>query len=92
VAQAKRIMISMPDSLLQEVDGIVNRETGNRSEFIREAVKLLIAERSQRGNLEWYRVGYEQVGKLNRMLAEDGLAVDCGDLEKYENYLVKRDK
>jgi CopG family transcriptional regulator/antitoxin EndoAI len=92
VAQAKRIMISLPDSLLQEVDGIVNRETGNRSEFIREAVKLLIAERQRRGKLDWYRIGYEQVGKLNRTLAEDGLAVDYGDLENYENYLVKRDK
>jgi CopG family transcriptional regulator/antitoxin EndoAI len=92
VAQAKRIMISLPDSLLQEVDGIVNRETGNRSEFIREAVKLLIAERQRRGKLDWYRIGYERVGKLNRTLAEDGLAVDYGDLENYENYLVKRDK
>jgi CopG family transcriptional regulator/antitoxin EndoAI len=92
VAQAKRIMISMPDSLLQEVDGVVNRETGNRSEFIREAVKMLLAERQRRGNLDWYRVGYEQVGGLNRKLAEEGLAVDYSDLENYENYLVKRDK
>jgi CopG family transcriptional regulator/antitoxin EndoAI len=82
----------MPDSLLQEVDGIVSRETGNRSEFIREAVKLLIAERQRRGKLDWYRIGYEHVGKLNQTLAEDGMAVDCGDLENYENYLVKRDK
>jgi CopG family transcriptional regulator/antitoxin EndoAI len=85
-------MISMPDSLLQEVDGIVRRETGNRSEFVREAVKLLIAERRNRGRGDWYRVGYEQAGKLNRMLAEEGLAVDCRDLENYENYLAKRDK
>jgi CopG family transcriptional regulator/antitoxin EndoAI len=85
-------MISLPDTLLQEVDGIVSRETGNRSEFIREAVKLLIAERQRRGKLEWYRIGYEQVGKLNRTLAEGGLMADCGDLENYENFLVKRDK
>ncbi|MGD8399965.1 MAG: CopG family transcriptional regulator [Bacillota bacterium] len=92
MAQAKRIMISMPDTLLQEVDGVVNRETGNRSEFIREAVKMLLAERQRLGKLDWYRIGYEQVGGLNRKLAEEGLAVDCGDLENYEDYLVKRDK
>jgi CopG family transcriptional regulator/antitoxin EndoAI len=92
MAQAKRIMISLPDSLLQEVDGIVNRETGNRSEFIREAVRLLIVERQRRGKIEGYRIGYEQVGALNRMLAEEGLRWDCGDLENYENYLAKRDK
>ncbi|HYH04129.1 MAG TPA: ribbon-helix-helix protein, CopG family [Bacillota bacterium] len=92
MAQAKRIVVSLPESLLQEVDGIVRRETGNRSEFIREAVRRLIADRQRLGNIERYRVGYETVGKLNLVLAEDGLAADSCDLENYENYLVKRDK
>ncbi|MGV2806338.1 ribbon-helix-helix protein, CopG family, partial [Clostridium perfringens] len=31
----KRIMISLPDHLLQEVDGIAQLENSNRSELIR---------------------------------------------------------
>lgn len=92
MAQAKRIMVSLPDSLLQEVDGIVRRETGNRSAFIREAMLLLITERHRCETMKEYRNGYEKMGKLNRLLAEDGLEEDSRDLENYENYLVKRNK
>ncbi len=90
MAQAKRIMVSLPNSLLQEVDGIVRRETGNRSAFIREAMLLLITERRCRERMEGYRLGYEKVGKLNLALAEDGLEEDSRDLEKYENNLASR--
>lgn len=91
MAQAKRIMVSMPDNLLQEVDGIVRRETGNRSAFVREAVLRLIEERQRRERLEGYRAGYERMGKLNRTLAEDGLEEDSHELVVYENYLLKRE-
>ncbi|HCX78987.1 MAG TPA: CopG family transcriptional regulator, partial [Firmicutes bacterium] len=33
MAQTKRIMISLPNTLLQEVDGIVSKEKVNRSYF-----------------------------------------------------------
>jgi CopG family transcriptional regulator / antitoxin EndoAI len=90
MAQAKRIMVSLPDSLLQEVDGIVRRETGNRSAFIREAMLLLIKERHYCERIKKCRNGYEKMGELNRLFAEDGLAEDSEELEIYENYLVKR--
>jgi CopG family transcriptional regulator/antitoxin EndoAI len=88
MAQAKRIMVSLPGTLLQEVDGIVRRETGNRSAFVREAMLLLIAERRRRERIESYRSGYEKAGKLNLALAEEGFAEDCRDLEKYEDHLA----
>lgn len=88
MAQAKRIMVSLPSTLLQEVDGIVRRETGNRSAFVREAMLLLIAERRRRERMEAYKSGYEKAGRLNLALAEEGLAADCHDLERYEEYLA----
>lgn len=91
MAQAKRIMVSLPDNLLQEVDGIVRRETGNRSAFVREAMALLIEVRRNKERMERYRAGYERVGKINVMLAEDGMEEDSQELDKYENYLVKRE-
>jgi CopG family transcriptional regulator/antitoxin EndoAI len=91
MAQAKRIMVSLPETLLQEVDGIVRRETGNRSAFIREAMLLLITERRHRERIELCRLGYQKMGKLNLELAEDGFEEDSRDLDNYENHLVKRD-
>lgn len=68
-AQIKRIMISLPDSLLAEVDGIVEEERVNRSEFIREAMKLYIAERNRRIMREQMKKGYLEMAKLNLALA-----------------------
>ncbi len=91
MAQAKRIMVSLPDSLLQEVDGIVRREEGNRSAFVREAMLLLIRERHRLAELEKWRSGYEKTAVINRKLAEDGLEQDLQTLESYEDYLEKRE-
>jgi len=84
-------MISMPDSLLQEIDLIVRRETGNRSAFVREALLLLLDQRRRLERLELIHIGYEQMSKLNCCLAEVGLAEDLRDLEAYENHLVKKE-
>ena len=91
MAQAKRIMVSLPDNLLQEVDGIVRREQGNRSAFVREAMLLLIRERHRLAELEKWRSGYEKMRGINRKLAEDGLEQDLQELESYEDYLEKRE-
>ncbi|MDO7785647.1 CopG family ribbon-helix-helix protein [Desulforamulus aquiferis] len=68
-AQIKRIMISLPDSLLAEVDDIVEAESVNRSEFIREAMRLYIAERKRRILREQMKKGYLEMAKLNLALA-----------------------
>ncbi len=91
MAQAKRVMVSMPDSLLQEVDRFVRRETGNRSAFVREAVLLLMDQRMRKERLERCRIGYERTGKLNLELAEDGFDGDSSDFEIYEEYLMERE-
>ena len=38
MAETKRIMISVPQSLLDEVDAFLSKEKCNRSEFIRRAM------------------------------------------------------
>ena len=69
MSEVKRIMISLPDSLLAEVDGIVAAEQLNRSEFIREAMKLYIAERKRRLLREQMKTGYIEMAKINLSLA-----------------------
>lgn len=72
----KRIMISVPSSLLQEVDGIVAVENGNRSEVIREAVRFYVEERKKRELREAMRRGYIEMGDINLSLAEIGMGFD----------------
>lgn len=69
MAHLRRIMISIPDNLLAEVDCIVQAEQGNRSEFIREAMKLYISERKKRIMREQMKLGYLEMAKINLSLA-----------------------
>jgi CopG family transcriptional regulator / antitoxin EndoAI len=65
----KRIMISLPDHLLQEVDGIVEKENSNRSEFIRQAMKLYLMERKKRVLRDSMQRGYMEMAKINLHIA-----------------------
>lgn len=69
-------MISIPSSLLQEVDGIIATEKRNRSEFVREAMRLYIEERKRRVIREVMKRGYQEMAIINLTLAEEGLMLD----------------
>lgn len=89
MAESKRIIISLPDSLLQEVDDIVEIEKRNRSEFIREAMKLYIRERRKMQIRETMKKGYREMGAINLALSEVGLDVDVDALQGYEAKLAE---
>lgn len=67
----KRIMISLPDQLLQEVDGIVEQENSNRSELIRQAMKLYLMERKKRQLRDSMQRGYMEMAKINLHIASE---------------------
>jgi len=71
--RTKRIMISLPQNLLTEVDGVVELERKSRSEFIREAMKLYLQERKRRHIREHMQEGYMQMAGLNLTLANEAL-------------------
>lgn len=84
VGQSKRIVISLPDSLLQEVDEIVSMEKKNRSECIREAMKLYIREKRKIEMKESLKKGYAEMGNINLAIAESAFSADFRSLDLYE--------
>jgi CopG family transcriptional regulator/antitoxin EndoAI len=87
VAELKKILVSLPDSLLREVDEIVAMEKRNRSEFIREAMKLYIRERHRIEIREKMKKGYEEMAKINIELAKIGFESTNEALVVYEAIL-----
>jgi CopG family transcriptional regulator/antitoxin EndoAI len=71
VQNTKRIMISLPDYLLQEVDGVVEHENSNRSELIRQAMKMYLLERKKRVLREAMQRGYMEMAKINLHMASE---------------------
>jgi len=69
VSRFKKIVISLPDSLLAEADRIAASEQLNRSEFICEAMKLFIEDRKRRMFREQMKKGYLEMAKINLALA-----------------------
>lgn len=73
MGETKRIMISLPQKLLMEVDGIVALENRTRSEFIREAMKLYLQERKKRQIRERMQSGYLEMAKINLTLSKEAI-------------------
>lgn len=85
----KRIMISLPESLLAEVDGLATMERRNRSEFIREAMKLYITERKRRNIREQMKRGYQEMASINLALAVENYDLENEAQRHYDDGLAE---
>ncbi|MDD3652635.1 MAG: ribbon-helix-helix protein, CopG family [Desulfotomaculaceae bacterium] len=84
VSQVKRIMISLPDSLLAEVDRIAAAEKLSRSEFIREGMKMYVEDRKRRILIEQMKNGYLEMAKINLALAIEHYRLESEVTQKFD--------
>jgi len=73
---SKKIIVSVPDSLLAEMDLMGVAECKNRSEIVREAIRLYINERKKIDLREQLRKGYVEMGDINKAIAEESFNLD----------------
>lgn len=71
MAESKRIIISLPVTLLEEFNDIINIENKNRSEVIREAMRFYLSEKRRSRLREEMRKGYVEMSALNLLLCEE---------------------
>lgn len=89
MARQKKILISLPDTLLTEVDNLATAQKINRSEFIREAMKLYIHERKKAELSSMLKKGYEEMSMINLEIAEYCLKADNIQQQSYEEKLAE---
>jgi len=89
VSECKRIVISLPDSLLKEVDNVVCLEQCNRSEFVRKAMRYYISEIKRMNFIESMKKGYQEMTEINVTLAEIGLTAEYETICRYESRLAE---
>ena len=70
LSQLKKVLITVPDNLLKEVDFIARNEKTNRSEFVREAMKLYIKEKKRISLREQMEKGYQEMAGINLAVSE----------------------
>lgn len=76
MVQAKKVSISIPVSLLKEVDYLARSEETSRSQFIRDAVREYIEGRKRSYLRDSLRTGYEKMGSLNLNIAESCISAE----------------
>lgn len=78
---SRKIIVSIPENLLQELDHLSAIESKNRSEMIREAINLYLGERRKQALKEQLRKGYIEMGDINRAIAEEGFTAEHEAME-----------
>ena len=91
MAELRKVLISIPDNLLKEIDSIVTVEKTNRSQFVREAMKLYIRERRKIEMRDTMKKGYQEMAEINIKLAEMCFDADSDQHVKYEERLGEMD-
>ena len=89
MARQKKILLSIPDSLLDEADSMAYSQNINRSEFIRDAIKLYIREKKKNEIVASLKKGYEEMGIFNLEYSQYSLDADSTQLQLYEKRIAE---
>ena len=89
LSRQKKILISLPEALLSEVDNLATAQNINRSEFIREAMRLYIHEKKRADLNDRLKKGYEEMSEINLEIAEFCISADTIQQQVYEEKLAE---
>ncbi|MFG6116506.1 CopG family transcriptional regulator / antitoxin EndoAI [Thalassobacillus cyri] len=81
----QEITIKLPQSMLNEVDGVVQLENGDWSDFMYQATKMYLREKKKRHIRESMRNGYVEMAKINLNIASEAFQAE----EEAENTLER---
>ena len=70
MSQLKKVLITVPDALLSEVDSLADSEHLNRSELVREAMKMYLSVRKSQQEEEQMKQGYLKMADINLRIAQ----------------------
>ncbi len=89
LSQLKKVLITVPEPLLSEVDRICDSEKSNRSEFVREAMRCYLAEKQKMSNREQLKRGYQEMASINSDIADAFFEAESEALSVCEKNLAE---
>ena len=89
MSRHKKILITMPGALLDEVDNLAQKQNLNRSEFIREAMHSYITQKKNAMLELQLKKGYQQMSGINLEISEYCLRADNTAQQSYEGKLAE---
>ncbi|MBX5436486.1 MAG: ribbon-helix-helix protein, CopG family [Alicyclobacillaceae bacterium] len=76
VSDKKRVVVYIPNQWLEQVDGIALRAQTNRSEVIREAMRMYLAEQRKHEIRTSMQQGYMEMARINLHLALEAFPLE----------------
>lgn len=89
MSQTKKILVSLPDTLLAQIDDIASESGTSRSEFVRDAMRYYVRERQIREIRESLKRGYQEMAQINLEIAQMCFGADCEQQNCYEEKLAE---
>ncbi|MBU9710432.1 CopG family ribbon-helix-helix protein [Evansella tamaricis] len=72
----KKIMVSLPQHLINELDGMLEQQKVNRSEIIHKATKMYLKEHKKQQIRETMQQGYMEMSKINLNIATEAFLAE----------------
>ena len=69
----EKIVFTLPEGILSEVDKIIQMENSNREDFAKAAFQFYITQKKKLNLKETMIKGYKEMGRINLSLAELGM-------------------
>lgn len=85
----KKILVSLPETLLSQIDDFLADKKFSRSEFIREAMRFYLKQKKINEMHEQMKKGYAQMGEINLKIAEMCFEADCIQCRSYEEKIAE---
>ena len=83
----RKISVTLPDLLLDEIDTLASSLNRSRSEVVALALKQYLNERKSVELKEQLKKGYLEMGEINLSIANESLLSDECAYEIYEEFL-----
>ncbi|MGL5348823.1 MAG: antitoxin [Peptostreptococcaceae bacterium] len=85
----EKIVFTLPDSLISEVDHIVQMENSNREDFAKAAFQFYITQKKKIDVKESMIKGYKEMGQINLSLAELGMTNEVSSTDSAEGKIAQ---
>lgn len=89
MSHQKKILISLPDSLLSEADSLATARSLSRSEFVRKAMRTYIHEAKKAEISAMLKKGYCEMAEINIEIADYCFEADNIQQQIYEEKLAE---
>lgn len=76
MSNAKRVIVTLSNTLVEELDEIAQKESSNRSELIRKATVFYLQEKKKRLTREMMQRGYMEMAKINLNIASEAFIAE----------------